>query len=150
MTRINVDLNPKLLTDQHLLAEYREIPMVPAALRRSLKTKSVGDVLAGIPKEFTLNKGHVKFFYDKMAFLESRYESVVKELISRGYSIDLNRTYGGSDLPYIFRRNCSFTKNDRKVLTDRIIERVAAKPSWYKQNGKSIVFDEYVSELENN
>ena len=36
--------------------------MVHAALRRSLKSKHG---LQGIPPKFTLNTGHVKFFYDK-------------------------------------------------------------------------------------
>ena len=38
MTRINI-IPPSELTDQHLIAEYREIFMVPASLRRTLKSK---------------------------------------------------------------------------------------------------------------
>ena len=38
MTRINI-VNPSELTDQHLIAEYREITMVPGSLKRTLVSK---------------------------------------------------------------------------------------------------------------
>lgn len=66
MTRINL-VPPSELTDQHLFAEFREIKMVPKALARSLKGRRPRGVLEAIPKEFTLNTGHVMFFYDKGA-----------------------------------------------------------------------------------
>ena len=143
MTRINVDLDPKLLTDQHLLAEYREIPMVPAALRRSLKTKSVGDILDSIPKKFTLNRGHVTFFYNKLAFLSDRYSKIVSELESRGVNVDKTRTYGGDGLPYVFYGKASFDSKDRTVLVNRIKTRVQEKPHWYKHRSVSIDETEY-------
>jgi len=39
LTRINI-VEPSELTDQHLVAEYREIFMVGSSLQRSLKSKS--------------------------------------------------------------------------------------------------------------
>ena len=39
MTRINI-IEPSELTDQHLIAEYREITMVPGSLKRTLVSKS--------------------------------------------------------------------------------------------------------------
>jgi hypothetical protein len=65
MTRINV-VPAEDLTDQHLMAEYRELPMVLAAARRS---KSEGYEAS---HAYTLNKGHVKFFYSKKRWLISR------------------------------------------------------------------------------
>ena len=38
MTRINIVV-PSELTDQHLIAEYREITMVPGSLKRTLVSK---------------------------------------------------------------------------------------------------------------
>ena len=67
MTRINSNIDPKKLTDQHLMAEYRELPMVPAALRKSLRTQSVKTILSKIPKRYKLNSGHVLFFVDKFS-----------------------------------------------------------------------------------
>ena len=39
MTRINL-VNPRELSDQHLVAEYREIFMVGSSLQRSIKSKN--------------------------------------------------------------------------------------------------------------
>ena len=60
MTRINV-IPVDQLTDQHLVAEYREMLMVPASLKRSLGSKNGMDTKR-IPKQYTLNTGHVYFF----------------------------------------------------------------------------------------
>ena len=60
MTRINI-IPASELHDQHLIAEYREITMVPAALRRTLNSKKGLDE-SKIPSTYTLNKGHVYFF----------------------------------------------------------------------------------------
>ena len=62
MTRINI-IDPAELHDQHLVAEYREIFMVGSSLQRSLKSANWDP--KNIPVSFTLNKGHVSFFYDK-------------------------------------------------------------------------------------
>lgn len=91
MTRINSDLDPKILTRMHLLAELREITMVPAALRRSLRTKSPNRILQSIPEKFTLNKGHVTFFYNKLGFLKKRFTKLTDEMKNRGYTPDYSR-----------------------------------------------------------
>ena len=46
MTRINI-IGVSQLSDQHLIAEYREITMVPAALMRTLKS-NIGLVLSAV------------------------------------------------------------------------------------------------------
>ena len=84
MTRINL-IHPKELMDQHLLAEWREIKMIPASLRRSLKTKSISEVIKSIPKDYTLGSGHVKFFYNKHIYLCKRYTELTKELQKRNF-----------------------------------------------------------------
>ena len=72
MTRINL-VPPQELMDQHLFAEFREIKMVPKSLARSIAARGVQGVLKRIPPRFTLNTGHVSFFYDKGAYLVERY-----------------------------------------------------------------------------
>ncbi len=56
MTRINSDLDPKRLKRMHLVAELREITMVPAALRRSIQARKADDMQKNIPNSLTLNK----------------------------------------------------------------------------------------------
>ena len=81
--RVNV-LHPMFLSDQHLVAEYREVKMGPKALSRSLGS------LKGVDKKkispvYTLNTGHTYFFYDKNTFLERRLEMLVIEMQFRGF-----------------------------------------------------------------
>ena len=87
MTRINI-VDPIELTDQHLVAEYREIFMVGSALQRSLKSKNWNP--NSIPKQYTLNKGHVKFFYNKGKYLSKRYDELRTEMKS-GFTKSVSR-----------------------------------------------------------
>jgi deoxyribonuclease (pyrimidine dimer) len=139
MTRINSNVDPKKLMDQHLMAEYRELPMVLASLRRSLKTQSEREVLKKIPPRFTLNTGHVTFFYNKLTFLRNRYDRLVNELHNRGYNLDQNRTLDLSGIPSTFFNDWTATPADDAVLEQRIKEKIAMKPSWYKYYGKSVL-----------
>lgn len=139
MTRINSNVDPKQLMDQHLMAEYRELPMVLASLRRSLKTQSEREVLKKIPPKFTLNTGHVLFFYNKLTFLRNRYDRLVNELHNRGYNLDQNRTLDLSGIPSTFFNDWTATPADDAVLEQRIKEKIAMKPSWYKYYGKSVL-----------
>ena len=91
MTRINI-IPVDQLYDQHLIAEYREITMVPAALKRTLNSKNGLD-LSKIPNQYTLNKGHVYFFYNKGKYLDIRYNQIVKEMKNRGFTPDPNRSF---------------------------------------------------------
>jgi deoxyribonuclease (pyrimidine dimer) len=91
MTRINI-VPVEELMDQHLIAEYREITMVPASLARTLSSKK-GLQYKKIRKSYTRNKGHVYFFYDKGFYLSKRYKLLVGELKKRGFKPDSNRKF---------------------------------------------------------
>lgn len=84
MTRINANIPPENLTDQHLLAELRELPRVPNTVSRMAPgfLKSLE-----LPNEFCLGEGHVKFFYNKMPFLKDRYNSLINEAEVRGFNV---------------------------------------------------------------
>ena len=132
MTRINSNLDPKTLKRMHLIAEYREITMVPAALRRSLRTKTKEDILKSIPKKFTLNAGHVKFFYDKQEFLRKRFHALCTEMARRGYKFDPAR-----EIPFIgfdpaFNNDWAATQDDDALVQERINFRISQKPHLYK------------------
>ena len=134
MTRINI-IPPKELYDQHLIAEYREITMVPAALNRTLNSKK-GLEHNKIPKKYTLNKGHVYFFYNKGKYLDLRYQKIIKEMQNRGFQPNLNRKFPIE----IFKLNNLYinwkpTKNDFKIIRERINKKLTEKPNWYRKNG---------------
>ena len=132
MTRINI-IHPSELTDQHLIAEYREIFMVGSALQRSLKSKN-WDVKS-IPNKFTLNTGHVKFFYDKGKYLDIRYSQIISEMKRRGFNCDPNRSFPRE----IFIENKLYnhwspTLEDYKIIEQRIQDKINQKPNWYRKS----------------
>lgn len=131
MTRVNI-VPVEELSDQHLIAEYRELPMVPASLSRTLRSKK-GLVESKISPQYTLNSGHVYFFYDKGIFLRKRYRQVVREMRRRGFKPDRNRS-----LPVqVFRDNALFKdwrpdEEAEKISRERINYKVSLKPTWYR------------------
>lgn len=127
------------------MAEYRELPMVYASLSRSLRTKTQDEVLRSIPKNFTLNAGHVKFFYDKLLFLNNRYYLLIDELKARGFNLDPDRVY--SMVPYApeFKKSVTFTDEDRVIIKKRIVERILEKPEWYRYKGAPVQMKHVVS-----
>ena len=133
MTRINI-INPSELTDQHLVAEYREIFMVGSSLQRSLKSKNWD--INNIPKKFTLNVGHVKFFYDKGKYLSNRYAELRKEMKARGMAPDSMRTFKREQWPDELYNDWTPTIEDEKIIRKRIDERIAQKPNWYRRTIK--------------
>lgn len=133
MTRINAGIAPNELHRRHLIAEYRELPMVPAALRRSLRSAEPATILARIPPAFTLNKGHVTFFYNKLAYLQARYDDLVHEMRERGYSPDNFRPTGFDDLPRDFFGLWQETPEARRLVQERIALRQAEKPHLYEE-----------------
>jgi deoxyribonuclease (pyrimidine dimer) len=129
MTRINV-VDVTQLTDQHLMAEYRELPMVAGSLRRSLRSKRG---LPAIPDQYVLGRNHVTFFYNKGKFLHDRYNALVAELISRGYKLDPNReadfdTFINNGL----YNDWNITDADVSVNSSRLSEKLTSKLGWYK------------------
>ena len=137
MTRINI-IDPAELTDQHLIAEYREITMVPGSLNRTLNSK-IGYKESKVPKRYTLNSGHVYFFYNKGKYLHKRYDELINEMKRRGFSPDSKRLFPHK----IFRDNNLYNDwmpniEDYKVIRQRIAEKIAMKPKWYRRT-------EYVS-----
>lgn len=81
MTRINC-VPPGELSRQHLVAEYRELPRV-FGLARAAIDRGERPVTA---ESYTLGKGHVRFFYTRLAWLARRQAELISEMLSRGYS----------------------------------------------------------------
>lgn len=132
MTRVNANIPPSELKRAHLIAELREIIMVPASLRRSLRTKSINDVLRSIPPKFTLNTGHVKFFYNKQNFLIDRFQQLCDEMERRGYVPDKERVSAFDGLPKEFYNSWQATEVDNNIVRERIAFRISQKPHLYK------------------
>ena len=132
MTRINL-VPPSELTDQHLVAEYREIFMVGSSLQRSIASKNWSKTLATLPEKFTLNAGHVKFFYNKGLYLSNRYQQLVREMKHRGMTPDPDRRFKAEQWPQELWNDWVPSNRDKELIRERIQERINEKPGWYRK-----------------
>jgi len=117
MTRINCGIPPTELTDKHLLAEAREIKRIPNCVSRGRYN------IKNTPNEFTLGKGHVAFFYNKLLYLRNRYESIYEECIGRGFNV----SYWGSawaNVPLNLMNDYTPTERDKEIIRKRIKDRL--------------------------
>lgn len=80
MTRINL-VPPQELCDQHLLAEHRELTRIPNAVAKGRFN------LLGQSADYILGAGHVRFFFDKLAFLKKRYAMLHQECLARRFQV---------------------------------------------------------------
>lgn len=85
MTRINL-VDPSVLTDKHLGAEYTEITRISANVLE-LQSRGITPDQVQIPETFTLNTGHMKFFYNKCRWLQRRYTLLHNEMLARKKSV---------------------------------------------------------------
>ena len=131
MTRINI-IPTHELADQHLVAEYRELFMVGSALQRTLKSKNCDKTLSSIPETFTLNTGHVKFFYNKGKYLHKRYLELIYEMKRRGMNPDPERKFKREQWPDELYLDWEPSIKEQLIVRQRLEERIAQKPDWYR------------------
>lgn len=117
MTRINAGIEPANLTNQHLMAEHREIKRIPNCIKKGRYN------LQGIPNEFCLGTGHVKFFYNKLAYLLNRYERIYNECKKRGFNVTAYHQ-AWDDLPTELMGQYTPTIEAKKLIEERIAERL--------------------------
>ena len=131
MTRINI-VPTSELADQHLVAEYREIFMVGSSLQRSLKSPNWPKKKISLPETFTLNAGHVSFFYNKGLYLHNRYKQLVEEMKRRGMKPDPNRKFKREQWPDDLYNDWDPNDQELQIVRERIQQRLDEKPDWYR------------------
>ncbi len=131
MTRINL-VPPSELSDQHLIAEYREIFMVGSSLQRSLKSPRWVSISQQLPDTFRLNSGHVKFFYNKGLYLHRRYLMISKEMRYRNMKPDNKRLFKTEQWPDELYNDWSASIADMEIVRERIKQKISQKPNWYR------------------
>ncbi|HTB31887.1 MAG TPA: pyrimidine dimer DNA glycosylase/endonuclease V [Bacteroidia bacterium] len=130
MTRINAGIPPKSLSDQHLLAEHREIKRLPSVFAKNPNP-------ASIPKQFTLGTGHVKFFLNKGKYTLKRYKLIYAECTERGFEItDYSANWEVYKQHPKYNKDYKETAEAIELLIARISERLTGskqKPRYYKK-----------------
>lgn len=144
MTRINL-IDPSHLTDQHLFAEYREITRLFALVKNASDKHPAQHIIAKIPPTYRLGAGHVVFFYDKLAFIERRYVALRDELVKRHVNITPKDTI--TDFRHViderFYQDYTPDNTALALSISRLIEKIQAKPNWYRWYGKVIDDEAY-------
>lgn len=124
MTRINVGIPPKDLSNRHLMAEHREIKRVPNNVIKRLK--ALKQINLG-PQHFTLGTGHVLFFNDKLYYLHKRYVELREECIKRSIRVtDYEQAFlsVNSWAPHLYN-DWRPRKVDYEIILERLQERDA-------------------------
>jgi hypothetical protein len=117
MTRINAGIKVEELSNSMLFSEYREAKRIPNTI------KSGKAVIKDIPKEFKLEKNHVKFFYDKILYLKRRSDALYIECLKRGINTtDYSDCY--KDIPSHLFNDWKETDESRFLLKERINKRL--------------------------
>ena len=132
MTRINL-VDPSELTDQHLLAEYREIRLLSSNLQRTLNSKK-GFQEKKVPQRFTLNSGHCYFFYNKGKYIHKRYIALQQELKRRKFEANLE--FPLEKWPQELYNDWVPTERDKNIVRERIELRISQRPNWYRYYGE--------------
>lgn len=119
MTRINL-VPPSELCDQHLLAEHRELTRIPNAVAQGRYH------LRGQPADYKLGEGHVRFFFDKLLFLQKRYAALHQECLARGFNVQNRWADNLPQNPDLWR-DYQPTETALAANRARIAERMPAK-----------------------
>lgn len=121
MTRINC-VPVEELHPQHLGAEYYELPRIVSLVKAAIQRGEQPDDRRN-PKEYTLGAGHVRFFYNKMTYIERRFAAVVAECQRRGRKIQFTEL-PSCDFPASWRQDWTPTQQALAINRSRIQERL--------------------------
>lgn len=123
MIGINV-VPPSELCDQHLLAELREIKLIPnGVLSGRIKIDK------NIPDHYVLGKGHIKFFTTRIRFLGNRYSELLKEARKRNFKVQYMWPIRASIV--LPQGDYEPTASDYAINRQRIRERMPKVPLYY-------------------
>ena len=90
MTRINC-VPPQELSTRHLIAEYRELPRV-FTLARNAIARGERPTDPRNPSHYVLGKGHVRFFYPRLGYLQRRQADIITECLARSFKLTFTET----------------------------------------------------------
>lgn len=124
MTRINV-ISVKELSDQHLMAEYRELP------RRIMQKINIQNA----PKNYCLGLGHVKWAASHIRFLLKRFYSICHEMEYRGFKVKYSPEALNATAIYLQKNiyeDYDVTRKDIKINKERLLEKYKLKPNFYR------------------
>lgn len=133
MVRVNL-INPKQLSDNHLIAEYNEILKMTGFLRKYPS--------GSIPTRFCLGKGHICFFRDKLKYLKKRHEQIKKEMRKRRFAARKTLSLKGFGKQKDWRPS----KKDLELIKKRLVKRVKPGFRYYREKKPKKFFIKKIKE----
>ncbi len=138
MTRINAGIPPEVLDDWRLIAEINEIPRVLELYQERVEK---GINFSDIPKKFRLGDGHVKFFLNKLEYIDFRTFILIREYKKRNLTTKIEPLILiGSSFNQNHFNDYKPTEYDKQLVVTRIIETIKESdklPYYYgKQESK--------------
>ena len=141
MTRVNT-ICPTDLTNEWLQAECREMVRIPNELIKHPNRLN----LKKIPTEYTLNKGHVLFFRNKLGYLLSRQKVIIAEMNRRGLKVNEHWVIDESKFTPVMKMFCMSdytpTIKANRINIERLNERFTLR-------GKAFHMTKNVKEVTN-
>lgn len=125
MTRINL-VSPTELSDQWLLAEYRELPRV---IKQNIN-------IFDAPEKYCLGVGHVKWAKKHALFCLNRYVGLCEEMIFRGFRVN----YPAKELFAYNTVSLDYLPSDYDInlSKNRLLERYYKNPNIYRWSSRDV------------
>lgn len=132
MTRINC-VDPTTLCQQHLVAEYRELPRVFGAAKKAANRGEKHNDDRN-PRSYVLGKGHMRFFYPRLGYLIKRQNKIVNEMKRRGLTVNFEPPCRSdyNELADEWFGDWVPTNEEIEINKKRIVDRMPKNPIWHK------------------
>jgi hypothetical protein len=137
--RCNVGVDPRLLVDQHLVAESVELKMVTGMMRHHF---SKGNKIGKSPETFRLSKGHMLFFTNKLSYLARRILCINDEMRRRRFKPGAPDYIDPNEFGDKYSGDWSPTITDSNLIRDRLAEKMLAKPPGFWRMDRGYLFDD--------
>lgn len=144
--RCNVGVNPIYLTDQFLMAEVMEIPMVLGSLKYW-----DWKIMSRIPDKFCLGPGHMNFLKTRLRYLERRHEAVRVEMSNRGFHNQKSVMHVPDSEGYFLKYYNDWVpdESDTMVIRERLLWKLKNKPKLWRYNRHKLNEEEFNKMLVN-
>lgn len=123
MTRVNAHIPPYVLSDQHLMAEHREI----VRLAKQSHTYWTWSKREPLPESFRMGTGHVRYFFDKIDYIADRYTLLYEECLARGFNVqDYSEAFANPHPNAVgnYKPNAETIKTTQSIIFARLFDRL--------------------------
>jgi deoxyribonuclease (pyrimidine dimer) len=134
VTRVNL-VDPRTLSLQHLIVEWRELPRIAKACWLAIERDGIDGMLERVPPEYVMGTNHVRHFYDKGTFITNRFAALQVEMRERGVNFDEDITVDEwcvFDWDVRLRKDYIPTPQAIALSQERLDFKIAQRPHWYR------------------